>query len=186
MTTGVSDDEPPPTATSDHTPGVSLPGVSLPAVVVTDERVADTTPADLSALGALLAQVLGDQGAPCTAEASLTLVDAHAIAALKRAHLDGDGSPTDVLSFPVDGTDPDAELIGDVVLCPSVAAAQASGHAGTIEDELALLVVHGGLHLAGWDHETTLDRAAMWDRERHLMTDLHGAPSLDPWSAQQS
>ena len=43
-------------------------------------------------------------------------------------------------------------MVGDVVVCAEVAAAQAPDHAGTVEDELALLVVHGGLHLCGWDH----------------------------------
>ena len=71
--------------------------------------------------------------------------------------------------------------IGDVVLCPVVAATQAAGHAGSIEDELALLVVHGGLHLVGWDHEEDVDRHAMWARERELMTELHRAPARDPW-----
>ena len=43
-------------------------------------------------------------------------------------------------------------LLGDVVICPAVAAAQASEHAGTLDDELALLVVHGVLHVLGHDH----------------------------------
>jgi probable rRNA maturation factor len=64
-----------------------------------------------------------------------------------------------------------------------VAAAQAAQHAGSVEDELALLVVHGGLHLVGWDHEQDEDRRAMWARERDLMTELHRAPARDPWVA---
>ena len=76
--------------------------------------------------------------------------------------------------------------IGDVVVCPSVAASQASEHAGSVEDELVLLVVHGGLHLAGWDHASDPDRVAMWDRERDLVTTLYGAPARDPWGEQPS
>lgn len=158
----------------------------LPAVTAADERTDDATAVPLDDLAALLSRVLADEGAPSSAEASLTLVDPAVIAQLKAEHLGGDGTATDVLSFPVDGVEPDAELIGDVVLCPSVAAAQASEHAGTIHDELALLVVHGGLHLAGWDHASDPERVAMWDRERDLLTTLHGAPARDPWGEQPS
>lgn len=173
-----AEDEPP-------SPGPRADGARrAPAVIAADERAVDDTPVDLDALAALLGRVLAEEGAPAEVEASLRLVDPDEIAQLKAEHLDGDGSPTDVLSFPVDGVVDDAELVGDVVLCPSVAAAQAPEHAGTIEDELALLVVHGGLHLAGWDHATDADRAAMWRRERTLMGALHGAPARDPWGDQ--
>ena len=123
------------------------------------------------------------------AEVSVAVVDDPAMETLNRRYLDHDG-PTDVLSFPIDGPErPLAEpadwMVGDVVLCPEVAAAQAPGHAGTVEDELALLVVHGALHLVGWDHATDAERRQMWDRERQLLTDLHGAPARDPWSAPQ-
>lgn len=137
--------------------------------------------ADPQALGRLLSDVLAAEGAPESAEASLFIVDGERIAQLKAEHLGGDGSPTDVLSFPLDGVDPTAELVGDVFLCASVAAQQAPGHAGSVEDELALLVVHAGLHLAGWDHDTDIEREAMWRRERELLMALHGAPARDPW-----
>ena len=180
-----SGDEPP--SPSPRATGVLDASASeLPAVTAADDRPDDTTPVPLADLVALLARVLADEGAPGGAEAALTLVDPAAIAALKVEHLDGDGAATDVLSFPVDGVGPDAELIGDVVLCPSVAAAQASEHAGSVEDELALLVVHGGLHLAGWDHASDPERVAMWDRERDLLTALHRAPARDPWGEQPS
>ena len=152
-----------------------------PDVVAADDRTDDSTPVDLDALSGLLSRVLAAEGAPSRAQASLTLVDPGEIAELKVEHLDGDGGPTDVLSFPLDGTDPDAELVGDVVLCPVVAARQAAEHAGTVDDELALLVVHGGLHLVGWDHAEPDERDRMWDRERALLTALHRAPSRDPW-----
>jgi probable rRNA maturation factor len=86
--------------------------------------------------------------------------------------MDGSG-PTDVLAFPVD--DP-AEvpvdvpvLLGDVVVCPSVAARQAPEHAGDYHAELALLVVHGVLHLLGDNHADPDQAAAMQTKERgHL------------------
>jgi probable rRNA maturation factor len=136
---------------------------------------------DLDHLGALLASVLAAEGAPGCAEASLTLVDPERIAVLKSEHLGGDGSPTDVLSFPLDGAAPDAQLVGDVVVCPAVAAVQAPAHAGTLVDELRLLVVHGALHLAGWDHADPDGERAMWARERALMERLGVAPMRDPW-----
>ncbi len=152
-----------------------------PVVNASDDRTCEQTDVDQDSLRRLLAGVLAAEGAPDGAEASLLLVDADRIAELKAEHLGGNGSPTDVLSFPVDGVAADAELIGDVILCPSVASQQAPTHAGTVEDELALLVVHGGLHLAGWDHVSEEERTAMWERERQLLGALHGSPALDPW-----
>ncbi len=99
----------------------------------------------------------------------------------------GKPGPTDVLAFPIDAPDvevwplPGADqprsrpgpgrpgdlplLLGDVVVCPAVAAAQAPDHAGTVDDELALLVVHGVLHVLGYDHAEDAERAAMRARE---------------------
>jgi rRNA maturation RNase YbeY len=60
-------------------------------------------------------------------------------------------------------------LIGDVVVCPRVAAAQAPEHGWTTEEELALLVVHGVLHLLNYDHADPREHAAMQRRERELL-----------------
>src|SRR2546421_261960 len=106
-------------------------------------------------------------------EVSLLFVDEGAIADLNKRFLGKEG-PTDVLSFPIDeepvegGRSPDSggsgpgdlpgepddvpTLLGDIVICPSVAHRNAPEHAGTFDDELALLVVHGVLHLLGMDH----------------------------------
>lgn len=185
MTPVDAEDEPPsPGPRAEGRVGALAP--TGPTVTAADERTGDPSPVALEDLAALLSRVLADEGAPRGAEASLRLVDPDDIARLKVEHLDGTGDPTDVLSFPLDGVDPDAELIGDVVVCPSVAAAQAPGHAGRLEDELALLVVHGGLHLAGWDHASDAERDAMWERERTLLTSLHGAPARDPWQESAS
>ena len=80
-----------------------------------------------------------------------------------------------MLSFPLD-TDDTAGLpvlLGDVVICPAIAAAQASEHAGTLDDELALLVVHGVLHVLGHDHASSAERARMQARERELLERHH-------------
>jgi probable rRNA maturation factor len=100
----------------------------------------------------------------------------------------GDG-PTDVLSFPIDGLDaagpagPDGPgLVGEGVVCPSGAGAAAPTPPGRPEDEIALLVVHGALHLLGHDHAETDEREVMQARERALLAELHGPLAGDPWS----
>ena len=64
-------------------------------------------------------------------------------------------------------------LLGDVVICPQVAHAQCHDHAGNEVDEMALLVVHGVLHILGWDHDTPEKTEAMRARERAHLTDFH-------------
>jgi probable rRNA maturation factor len=110
-------------------------------------------------------------------ELSLTFVGRNEMAGLNREHMGVDG-PTDVLSFPLDGSDaaiPNGVpvLLGDVVVCPAVAADQAPAHAGTLADELALLVVHGVLHVLGHDHATSEELARMQARERELLERHH-------------
>jgi probable rRNA maturation factor len=141
-----------------------------------------------------LARLVVDQErVPGTSELSLLFVDRPTIAELNEKFLGGLG-PTDVLAFPMDddlvvpGRQPDqggrgpgapAEgsepptLIGDVVVCPAVAAAQAPEHGSTVEDEIALLVVHGVLHLLNYDHADPRDEAAMKQRERELLAAFH-------------
>jgi len=70
-----------------------------------------------------------------------------------------------------------------VVVCPAVAARNAPDHAGTYADELALLVVHGILHLLGMDHAEEAGRAVMQERERTLLAAHHGPLAGDPWAA---
>jgi probable rRNA maturation factor len=159
--------------------------VSGPVVVLADRRGAERepqlAPGEPTALGELMSSVLAAEGVAGGAEAGLHLVDEAEITGLNREHMGVDG-PTDVLSFPVDGAAAgDGGLVGDVVVCPAVAGSQAVGHAGTLLDECRLLVVHGALHLCGWDHADSTARAAMWRRERELMGALGVAPSADPW-----
>lgn len=159
-----------------------MTGVGDGAVVVeaTDERPEDR-PADgdgavdLERWRSLAAGVLAGEGVIGPAELHLAFVDEAAMAALNAEHLGGDG-PTDVLSFPLDA-DPDPatagpgpRLLGDVVICPAVAARQAGAADGPAYDaELALLVVHGVLHVLGMDHAEPDELAAMVARERaHL------------------
>jgi len=161
---------------------------TLPAVAWRDdrdERAAAAVPVDLDRMSVVLAAALAAEGVGSRAEVTLQLVGEDAIAALNAAHLGGTG-PTDVLSFALDGpdgpSDPDEPwMVGDVVVCPSLADRQAADHAGDLDSELALLVVHAALHLCGWDHATPADQAAMWARERELMESLGCSPTGDPW-----
>ncbi len=126
-------------------------------------------------------------------ELSMLFVDEHAIADLNDRFLGEDG-PTDVLAFPMDehlmegGRSPDSggtgpgvtqelgeapTMLGDVVLCPAVARRNAESASRTYEDELALLVVHGILHLLGMDHADADEAGVMQRRERELLGRFH-------------
>lgn len=105
----------------------------------------------------------------------IALIDSDAMADLNMTHMGHEG-PTDVLSFPMDADEPDVAPIGgpprhlgDIVICPDVAIAQAPTHAGSAEAEFALLMVHGVLHILGHDHLEADEIALMQGRERvHL------------------
>jgi probable rRNA maturation factor len=129
-----------------------------------------------------------DEGVRGLAEVSLIFADEATIAALNQQFM-GNAEATDVLSFPIEyepepaGRVPDAggggpgeppppeipQLIGDIVICPSVAARNALEHAVSFDDELALLVVHGVLHLLGWDHALDVEAEEMEAREAELL-----------------
>jgi probable rRNA maturation factor len=160
-------------------------------VFAADEQT--TFPVDTMRWVHLAQAVLADEGVRGEAELSLLFVDEVAIGDLNKRFLGKDG-PTDVLAFPIDeepvesGRNPDSggtgpgfssdldelpTLLGDVVICPAVAARNAPEHAGTYEDEIALLVVHGVLHLLGMDHMEDDEAEAMEARERELLARHH-------------
>ena len=138
---------------------------------------------------ALARAVLEAEGIVRDTEVSLLFVDEPSIAALNERFLGKEG-PTDVLSFPIEeevgrggrspdegGTGPgpdDSEtdrllMLGDVVICPAVAAHNAVDHGVIFDDEIALLVVHGILHLTGMDHEADEEAERMERREQQLL-----------------
>ena len=145
------------------------------SVVCADERTtgADTLPLDLDRWAALAEQVLIAEDV--AGELTLTFVDEADIADLNAQHM-GKSGPTDVLSFPLDDDDPIPgvpTLLGDIVISPAVASAQCADHAGTFDDEIALLVVHGVLHVLGHDHAVPDEAAVMRGRELDHLTALH-------------
>ncbi|HEV2369135.1 MAG TPA: rRNA maturation RNase YbeY [Acidimicrobiales bacterium] len=161
-------------------------------VFVADEQT--DHPIDTARWMRLASAVMADEGVKGDAELSILFVDADSIADLNKRFLGRDG-PTDVLAFPMDeepvegGRSPDSggsgpgwtpaeaeeipALIGDIVICPAVAARNAPEHAGTLDDELALLVVHGALHLMGMDHVEEEEALAMERKEQELLERHH-------------
>jgi probable rRNA maturation factor len=83
----------------------------------------------------------------------------------------GVDAPTDVLAFPGGETDPDSqvEYLGDVIVSYERAQAQAASGGYSLEDELQLLVVHGVLHLLGFDHTDERSKADMWARQAEIL-----------------
>jgi probable rRNA maturation factor len=109
------------------------------------------------------------------ADLCLTLVDEAAMEVLHVQWMDLPG-PTDVMSFPMDelrpggeGEDPTPGNLGDVVLCPTVAARQAREAGHTPIEELLLLTTHGILHLLGYDHAEPEDEREMFELQRQLL-----------------
>jgi probable rRNA maturation factor len=144
-------------------------------IEIANESGADV---DEHALADLAAHVLDRLGVSALAELSVLLVDVPAMTALHERWMDEPG-PTDVLAFPQDeladgrpadvAADAPPTLLGDVVLCPDVAARQArdAGHAPAAE--LALLCTHGILHLLGYDHAEADEAREMTSLQSRLL-----------------
>lgn len=177
-------------------PGISksrkIGGDGEPEIFCADEQ--SDVEIDLPRWQRLALNVLESEGVRGAAEMTIVFVNQLSITELNEQYM-GMAKPTDVLAFPLDAVDaartpgpgalskgPDrvsldvAELpllLGDVVICPSVAANQAATHAGNLDDEIALLVVHGILHVLGADHDTPEATKAMRGRELALLETHH-------------
>ena len=138
---------------------------------------------DESGLAAVARFALDQMRIHPLAELSVLLVDEPAMAELHERWM-GEPGPTDVLAFPMDelrppgmggartaGDDPGLEpgLLGDVVLCPQVAAVQAKQAGHSTQEELELLCVHGILHLLGYDHADPDEEAEMFGLQGELL-----------------
>lgn len=167
-------------------------GDGVPEVFCSNEQ--SDVEIDLARWRSLAVSALLAEGVRGGCELSLFFVDERTIADLNAEHM-GKTGPTDVLSFPLDGVEvvdsqgpgaltrgparphPDHDdmptLLGDVLVCPVVALRQAPNHAGTLDDELALLVVHGVLHVLGFDHADEDDAIRMRSRELSILCDHH-------------
>jgi probable rRNA maturation factor len=117
-------------------------------------------PIDAAALTELARDTLRGEHAE-RVELSVSFVEDEEIAALHERFM-GEPGPTDVLSFPLDEDDRDEDgvrLLGDVVIAPAVATRNQPADPAA---EIRLLLVHGILHLLGYDHEAEDERARMW------------------------
>lgn len=108
-------------------------------------------------------------------ELSLRFIDETEMEQLHIRWMDEPG-PTDVLSFPMDELTPGTELdpspeglLGDIVVCPSVASRQAAESGHSAAEEMLLLTTHGILHLLGYDHAEAEERRVMFDLQRKLL-----------------
>ena len=132
---------------------------SHPAVLISNRG---SVPVDEDGLTALAVFTLEAEGVVDHVELSLSFVDEDEMTALHVRYMDEEG-PTDVLAFPLDESDDrGVRLLGDVIVAPSVAA---RNHPDDPAGEMRLLVVHGILHVLGYDHEEDADRAEMWARQ---------------------
>ena len=174
-------------------------GDGEPLVFCADEQ--SVVDVDLARWQRLAERCLHTLGVRGLAELSVMYVGIAEITELNEEYLDGTG-PTDVLSFPIDvdshldevsaievvadargpSRAPDRApadiddmplMLGDIVICPEVAAAQAASHAGTVDDEFALLLVHGILHVLGHDHGDVDEAQRMRVLERELLEAHH-------------
>jgi probable rRNA maturation factor len=142
------------------------PGGAAPRVAVAEEQ---TRPVDVEALTTLAERALDAARIPAGHSLSIALVDRTRIAELKERYY-GERRPTDVLSFPMDPLDaPAPAMLGDVVICVEVAERQARGLGRSPADELEQLLVHGILHLAGFDHDDAVGELAMMRAERRIL-----------------
>lgn len=166
-------------------------GTTAPAVFGADEQ--HDVAVDVTRWMRLARLVLADERAQerygAGVELSLLFVDEETMAELNERFL-GTAGPTDVLAFPIDddvaprGRRPDQggrgpgapadpgdppPLLGDVVVCPAVARRQAAARSVPLDEELALLVVHGVLHLLDYDHAEADETVVMRRREQELL-----------------
>lgn len=167
-------------------------GDGVPEIFCVDEQTFGDI--DLSRWRLLSLATLTEEGIRGGVELSVMFIDEQAMADLNSQYM-GKSGPTDVLAFPIDATElvisqgPGAIthspsqsqydtsdiplLLGDVLICPSVAHAQSATHAGAYDDELALLLVHGILHILGHDHEIEVDAQIMRNRELDILQKHH-------------
>lgn len=148
------------------------------SVFLADEQSERVGLDDLHSLAEL---VLAEEGYPEDAEVTVLLVDESEMASYNERFLDREGS-TDVLAFPVEallpGVVPDHDphgppfVLGDVVIAPSYVRRQADEQGIRFEDEMALMVTHGILHLLGYDHVDDDEAERMEERERHLLAKM--------------
>ena len=124
--------------------------------------------------------VLEREAQPANSSVTVVITDDDEIQRLNRDYLDED-RPTDVLSFAANEDSDEGNFVipdelepylGDVIVSYPTALAQAAERSESVEQELALLIVHGCLHLIGYDHADDQEREAMWARQDEILRSL--------------
>ncbi len=107
---------------------------------------------------------------PATTDIAIVLTDDRQLHELNLDYL-GVDAPTDVLSFPASESDPEtgSTYLGDIIISVPRAAQQAQAAGHSLEAEMQLLVVHGTLHLLGYDHATAEEKARMWEEQAQVL-----------------
>jgi len=136
---------------------------------------------DLAGMRTLAELIVSKEGYPKDTEVTLLFVDEDEMSSYNERFLNRSG-PTDVLAFPVEdlipGVAPDPDpsgppvMIGDVIIAPGYVKRQAGEMGVNFEDEMALMVAHGILHLMGYDHQADGDASAMESREIELLAQV--------------
>ncbi|MFT4043317.1 MAG: rRNA maturation RNase YbeY [Gordonia sp. (in: high G+C Gram-positive bacteria)] len=128
------------------------------------------------------------------AELSLLLVDEETMADMHMQWMDLPG-PTDVMSFPMDelvpggrpdSADPGPAILGDIVICPEFAARQAKSAHRSFDHELAMLTIHGVLHLLGYDHAEPEEEKEMFGLQNRLLEEFYGQRRREAQQRRQS
>jgi probable rRNA maturation factor len=151
-------------------------------------------PVDAELIVSVARHALAAMSVSPAAELSIIAVTTDAMAELHERWMDEPG-PTDVMSFPMDelveeSRRPDAStmgpaLLGDIVLCPEFAKAQARSAGHSLDDELHLLTVHGVLHLLGYDHAEPDEEREMFALQATLLSDWRRSRSAAAARAAQ-
>ena len=127
-----------------------------------------TLPADEARLSALARHTLDQENMAGSAELSVLLVGADHIKRLN-ARFAGNDYATDVLSFPMMEDEEVSPVLGDIVIAPEVAQQNAQRLGHSLDEELEILLVHGILHLLGYDHQGPRDKENMDKRQTELL-----------------
>ncbi|MGO0123493.1 rRNA maturation RNase YbeY [Desulfothermobacter acidiphilus] len=112
--------------------------------------------------------VLQELGPPGEVEVGVTFLDDEGVRELNRRYR-GKDAPTNVLAFPMNEEDPPVLLLGDVVISVETAQAEAAAEGIELPEKLARLVIHGTLHLLGFDHETEAEEESMRQQEEAIL-----------------
>jgi probable rRNA maturation factor len=142
------------------------------SVEILNETETDIDPVEFSTLGRFILDALNVHP---QSDLVISFVDSAAMAQLHERFLQLSG-PTDVMSFPMDELrpgdgrkQPAPGILGDVVICPEVAAVQARQLGHSLVDEMLVLATHGILHLLGFDHADKEEETTMFELQKRLV-----------------